>query len=92
MTPSPFQRVCVVGLGKLGLHWACVLVSKGIEVVGIDTAPEIVQIVKCAVYRGHEPDVARLLSQHPVRLIATEDYAAVENTQAAFVSIQPVSK
>jgi len=87
MKPSAFQRVCVVGLGKLGLPWACVLASKGIEVVGIDTSPLAVEVVNSAAYRGHEPDVAQLLSQHRERLNATEDFEAVDGTQAAFVVV-----
>src|SRR5262245_51052055 len=55
-----FNRVCVVGLGKLGLPWACILASKGITVVGIDAAPQVVQMVNRAAYSGFEPDVARL--------------------------------
>jgi len=87
MKPSPFDCVCVVGLGKLGLPWACILAAKGIDVVGIDTAVEVVEMVKRAAYDGHEPDVGRLLTQHHQRLNVTVDFEAVASTQAAFIVV-----
>ncbi len=87
MKLSSFDRVAVVGLGKLGLPWACTLASKGIEVVGIDTSPDAVQTVNRAAYCGHEPDVAQLLRQHRQHIRATGDFRAVAETNAAFVIV-----
>ena len=41
----PTRRICVVGLGYVGLPTAAVLASKGIEVVGVDEDPLRVRVV-----------------------------------------------
>jgi UDP-N-acetyl-D-mannosaminuronic acid dehydrogenase len=36
------KKVCVIGLGCIGLPTACILSSKGFKVVGVDTDPKLV--------------------------------------------------
>jgi UDP-N-acetyl-D-mannosaminuronic acid dehydrogenase len=42
----PFKRVCVVGLGYIGLPTATVLASRGVEVVGVDVNPSVIATLK----------------------------------------------
>jgi UDP-N-acetyl-D-mannosaminuronic acid dehydrogenase len=38
----PIRTVCVVGLGYIGLPTAATLASRGVEVIGVDTNPHVV--------------------------------------------------
>lgn len=51
--PTQFERVCVVGLGYIGLPTAAFIASKGIEVTGIDVNPAYVE----AINKGEVPFV-----------------------------------
>ncbi len=42
----PFKRVCVVGLGYIGLPTAAVLASRGVEVVGVDVNRRVIDTLK----------------------------------------------
>ena len=54
---APTRRVCVVGLGYVGLPTAAVLASKGIEVIGVDTEPLRVRVVNEGDTPIAEPDL-----------------------------------
>src|SRR5262245_11555856 len=79
--------LAVVGLGKLGLPWACILASKGYPVVGIDTDAQAVERVNRGVYEGPEPRVAELLADNCARLSASTNFAALAETEMAFVVV-----
>lgn len=55
------ERVCVLGLGYVGLPTAAVLAAKGVEVVGVDTDPERVTQVNAGIAPISEPDLDALL-------------------------------
>ncbi|MEP1517560.1 MAG: 3-hydroxyacyl-CoA dehydrogenase NAD-binding domain-containing protein, partial [Nitratireductor sp.] len=42
MTETRLKKVCVLGLGYIGLPTASVIASRGVEVVGVDVKPEVV--------------------------------------------------
>lgn len=48
-------RVCVVGLGYIGLPTAAILAECGHEVVGIDVRQEVIQAVNAGRVNTHEP-------------------------------------
>ncbi len=58
---SRFERVCVLGLGYVGLPTAAALAAKGVEVVGVDTDPERVAQVDAGLAPISEPDLDALL-------------------------------
>ena len=56
-------RVCVVGLGHVGLPTAALLAEAGHEVVGCDTAPEVVARVNAGHAGLPEPGLDALLAE-----------------------------
>jgi UDP-N-acetyl-D-mannosaminuronic acid dehydrogenase len=55
------KTVCVVGLGYIGLPTAATLASRGIEVVGVDVNPCVVDAVNAGQPYFPEPDLDMLL-------------------------------
>lgn len=55
-------RVCVVGLGYVGLPTAAVLASRGVEVIGVDIDSERVETVNCGVAPFDEPGLDPLVA------------------------------
>ncbi|MCB2262647.1 MAG: UDP-N-acetyl-D-mannosamine dehydrogenase [Candidatus Thiosymbion ectosymbiont of Robbea hypermnestra] len=51
------RRICVVGLGYIGLPTAAFLVDKGFKVRGVDVDPAVVEIVNAGRIHIHEPDL-----------------------------------
>ena len=57
----PIKTVCVVGLGYIGLPTAATLASRGIDVVGVDLNPRVVEAVNAGQPYFSEPDLDMLL-------------------------------
>src|ERR1700741_4439132 len=57
----PIKTVCVVGLGYIGLPPAATLASRGIDVVGVDINPRVVEAVNAGQTYFSEPDLDMLL-------------------------------
>src|SRR5256886_15881231 len=57
----PIKTVCVVGPGYIGLPTAATLASRGIEVVGVDINPRVVEAVNAGQTYFSEPDLDMLL-------------------------------
>lgn len=57
----PIKTVCVVGLGYIGLPTAATLASRGIDVVGVDINPRVVDAVSAGQPYFSEPDLDMLL-------------------------------
>lgn len=56
-------RVCVVGLGYVGLPTAAVLASRGVEVIGVDIDSERVERVNCGIAPFDEPGIGKLVAE-----------------------------
>lgn len=88
MTLPAADRICIVGIGKLGLSMAGALASRGFSVVGVDVRHDVVD----AVNRGESPVVEtglrELIRDHKDRIRATTDLAeAVRSSKASFVVV-----
>ena len=57
----PIKTVCVVGLGYIGLPTAATLASRGVEVIGVDINPRVVEAVNAGQPLFSEPDLDMLL-------------------------------
>ena len=81
------ERVCVLGLGYVGLPTAAVLAAKGVDVIGVDTDPERVTRVNAGIAPISEPDLDALLRSviSSGRLRATDEMCAAD----AFVIAVP---
>lgn len=55
------KTVCVVGLGYIGLPTAATLASRGVEVIGVDINPRVVEAVNAGQPYFSEPDLDMLL-------------------------------
>lgn len=53
------KKVCVIGLGYIGLSTACVLASKGFKVIGVDVNQKLVEGLSQANIDPLEPEIGR---------------------------------
>ncbi len=81
------RNISVVGLGKLGLCLATVFASKGHNVTGIDVDKSKIETVNKGVSPIFEPGLQELISSNRNRLSATEDFDAINKTDATFVIV-----
>ena len=56
------MKICVVGLGYIGLPTAAMLASRGHEVVGFDVSERVVAAINAGQAHFQEPDLQMLLS------------------------------
>jgi UDP-N-acetyl-D-mannosaminuronic acid dehydrogenase len=56
-----FGRVCVLGLGYVGLPTAAVFAANGVEVLGVDTNPRVVETINRGRAHFGEPDLDALV-------------------------------
>jgi UDP-N-acetyl-D-mannosaminuronic acid dehydrogenase len=54
---SAVRKICVMGLGYIGLPTASLLATKGYEVVGVDVAPDVVRTINEGRIHIVEPDL-----------------------------------
>ena len=52
-----FKKICIVGLGYIGLPTAAVFASRGLQVIGVDVNPRIVEAVNAGNVHIEEPDL-----------------------------------
>jgi len=57
------EKVCVVGLGYVGLPTASLLASQGFQVHGVDVNPVIVETIQNGKLHIYEPDLEALVKQ-----------------------------
>ncbi len=57
-----FQKISVLGLGYIGLPTASTFATHGIEVLGVDVNPEIIETLKGGGLHIHEPGLRTLVS------------------------------
>jgi len=55
------QRICVLGLGYIGLPTAAVLATHGFEVIGVDVNPNVVNIINNGDIHIEEPGLRTLV-------------------------------
>ena len=59
---SPFETVCVIGLGYIGLPTAAFMASKGINVIGVDVNERYVEQINAGQVPFFEPDFEAMLA------------------------------
>lgn len=79
-------RVCVVGLGRVGLAVAAALADRGVLVTGVDSDPHRVAVASREAPADDEPGLAESLSRNP--LLATTSHAdAIRRTSITYVIV-----
>jgi UDP-N-acetyl-D-mannosaminuronic acid dehydrogenase len=58
-----FTKVCMLGLGYIGLPTACTLANAGVHVTGVDTNPRVLDTLRNGALHIHEPGLPDLLRQ-----------------------------
>lgn len=63
MPDGTFEKICVIGLGYVGLPTAAVFASRGVEVLGVDTNAETVDLINRGKIHIVEPGLGDLVGQ-----------------------------
>jgi UDP-N-acetyl-D-mannosaminuronic acid dehydrogenase len=58
-----FDKVCMLGLGYIGLPTACTLAAQGVRVVGVDINPYVIQTLRNGELHIHEPGLRELVQK-----------------------------
>ncbi|MCI0520566.1 MAG: nucleotide sugar dehydrogenase [Chloroflexi bacterium] len=56
-----FQKICVLGLGYIGLPTASTFATNGLRVVGVDVNPQVLQTLRSGGLHIHEPGLRTLV-------------------------------
>ncbi|MBW5438039.1 UDP-N-acetyl-D-mannosamine dehydrogenase [Bradyrhizobium canariense] len=60
---AEFQKICVIGLGYIGLPTSALIASRGLQVIGVDTKEYVVRTVGSGAIHISEPDLDGLVSK-----------------------------
>ncbi len=82
-----YQKVCVVGLGYIGLPTACTFADRGIEVIGVDNNPEIITGLQQGRLHLYEPGLEELVQR--VLTSGKLKVSSVPETADAFIIAVP---
>ncbi|ONI89774.1 UDP-glucose 6-dehydrogenase [Saccharothrix sp. ALI-22-I] len=82
-------RVAVIGLGYVGSCFAADLAARGLDVVGVDTNPRLVEEFNTGHCRLEEEGLAELVADGVAagRLRATTDYALVRDVDVVLITV-----
>ena len=58
-----FQKICVLGLGYIGLPTAAVFASNGLKVIGVDVNPRVIETLRNGEVHIYEPGLLDLFKQ-----------------------------
>ncbi len=56
-----FHKICVLGLGYIGLPTASTFATHGLKVVGVDVNPDVIQTLRNGGLHIHEPGLRTLV-------------------------------
>jgi UDP-N-acetyl-D-mannosaminuronic acid dehydrogenase len=56
-----FEKICVIGLGYIGLPTASTFANHGLRVIGVDVNPEVVETLRKGQLHIHEPGLRALV-------------------------------
>lgn len=58
-----FNKICILGLGYIGLPTAAMFAANGVKVVGVDTNPTVVETLQAGRLHIHEPGLGEILEK-----------------------------
>ena len=56
-----FNKICILGLGYIGLPTACMFAANGVRVLGVDVNPKIVETLRAGGIHIHEPGLREVV-------------------------------
>jgi UDP-N-acetyl-D-mannosaminuronic acid dehydrogenase len=57
-----FNNICILGMGYIGLPTACMFTSNGVNVLGVDIHPAIIETLNQGLIHIHEPGLAEAVN------------------------------
>lgn len=57
------KKICVLGLGHVGLPLACILANNGYHVIGVDINPDVIQQIESRNLQNIEPGLNKILKR-----------------------------
>jgi len=84
------SRVCIIGLGRVGLPLAIVLARSGLTVVGVDTDEHRVALIRQGRMPFHYPEIEDWLASCVKRGSLTASVSAAESIQSSDVVVLTV--
>ncbi len=58
-----FQKICIIGLGYIGLPYAATFAARGVKVHGVDISPRVVESLQAGKIHIHEPGLQDVLDE-----------------------------
>ena len=58
-----FKKICISGLGYIGLPTASMFATNGVQVLGVDTNPGIIEILNSGGIHIHEPGLGEVVAE-----------------------------
>ncbi|MFN8402489.1 MAG: nucleotide sugar dehydrogenase [Anaerolineales bacterium] len=58
-----FQKICILGLGYIGLPYAATFAAHGIKVHGVDISPRVIESLQAGKIHIHEPGLQDVLDE-----------------------------
>ncbi|TDA70371.1 MAG: hypothetical protein D9V47_01705 [Clostridia bacterium] len=83
------HKICVLGLGYIGLPTAALLATNGFAVVGVDVNPAVVDVVNRAAVPIAEPGLATVLKAavHSGNLVARSEAEPADASEVKLVAL-----
>ncbi|MFN8384878.1 MAG: nucleotide sugar dehydrogenase [Anaerolineales bacterium] len=61
--PLKFNKICILGLGYIGLPYAATFAAHGIKVHGVDISPRVIESLQAGKIHIHEPGLQDVLDE-----------------------------
>lgn len=58
-----FQKICIIGLGYIGLPTAAIFAANGLKVSGVDVNPDVIETLRSGEVHIHEPGLRDLFKK-----------------------------
>jgi UDP-N-acetyl-D-mannosaminuronic acid dehydrogenase len=81
-----FQKICVLGMGYIGLPTACTFANQGIRVIGVDVNPDIITTLQSGELHIYEPGLHELVHK-AIKEGFLQVQAAPENADAFIIAV-----
>ncbi|MBT7355122.1 MAG: UDP-N-acetyl-D-mannosamine dehydrogenase [Rhodospirillaceae bacterium] len=86
MTDRPFVKICVIGLGYVGLPTAAVFASRGVHVLGVDTNADAVDLINRGKIHIIEPGLDTMVHEAVMKGLLTAE-AKPEAADAHIIAV-----
>ncbi len=58
-----FEKICILGLGYIGLPTASMFATHGVKVIGVDTNPKVIETLQAGKLHIHEPGLGEAVEK-----------------------------